>query len=129
MTSRRLRDQKGQTMVEFALVLPLLLVIMFAVVQFGIVYNDYVTLTDATRAGARKGAVSRLAADPAGATVAAVENSASGLDLADLDVDVDSTFQQGQDVTVEASYPYEINLLGIHVASGMLTSKTTERVE
>lgn len=116
-------------MVEFALVLPLLLVIMFAVVQFGIVYNDYVTLTDATRAGARKGAVSRLAADPAGATVAAVENSASGLDLGDLDVDVDSTFQQGQDVTVEASYPYEINLLGIHVASGMLTSKTTERVE
>jgi Flp pilus assembly protein TadG len=116
-------------MVEFALVLPLLLVIMFAVVQFGIVYNDYVTLTDATRAGARKGAVSRLAADPAGATVAAVENSASGLDLAELDVDVVSTFQQGQDVTVEATYPYEINLLGIHVASGTLSSKTTERVE
>jgi Flp pilus assembly protein TadG len=130
MTSRRrLRDQKGQTMVEFALVLPLLLVIMFAVVQFGIVYNDYVTLTDATRAGARKGAVSRLAANPTAATVAAVENSASGLDLDDLDVDVESTFQQGTDVTVEASYPYEIDILGIVVASGDLTSQTTERVE
>jgi hypothetical protein len=32
-------------------------------------------------------------------------------------------------VTVEASYPYSINLLGIVVASGDLTSSTTERVE
>ena len=116
-------------MVEFALALPILLLIMFAVIQFGIVYNDYVTLTDASRAGARKAAVSRHLADPEGAAIEEVENSATGLDLDDLEVDVSGTFEHGEDVTVEASYPYEIDLLGIVVASGDLTAETTERVE
>jgi Flp pilus assembly pilin Flp len=129
ISRRRLREEKGQTMVEFALALPILLLIMFAVIQFGIVYNDYVTLTDASRAGARKAAVSRHLDDPEGAAIEAVENSATGLDLDDLDVNVSGTFEHGEDVTVEASYPYEIDLLGIVVASGDLTAETTERVE
>jgi Flp pilus assembly pilin Flp len=129
ISRRRLRDEKGQTMVEFALALPILLLIMFGVIQFGIVYNDYVTLTDATRAGARKAAVSRHEADPEGVTIEAVENSASGLDLDDLEVGVSGTFEHGEDVTVEGCYPYDIDLLGIVVASGDLCSETTERVE
>ena len=44
-------------MTEFALVLPILLFLLLAIVQFGVVFNNYVTLTDAVRAGARKGAV------------------------------------------------------------------------
>ena len=35
----------------------------------------------------------------------------------------------GGDVTVQATYPYSISLLGVVVASGDLTSTTTERVE
>ena len=117
-------------MVEFALVVPLLMLILFAVVQFGVVYNHYVTLTDATRAGARKAAVSRHEASPEAAAEASVRNSASGLRQADLDVDVDaSAWEHGEDVTVEASYPYEIDLLGLVVAAGQLRSATTERVE
>jgi Flp pilus assembly protein TadG len=69
---RRIQDENGQTMVEFALVLPLLCVVLFGIVQFGILYNNYVTLTDATRAGARKAAVSRLAANPESVTRASV---------------------------------------------------------
>jgi hypothetical protein len=38
-------------------------------------------------------------------------------------------FAQGGDVTVTATYPYSINLLGFVVKSGRLTSQTTERVE
>jgi hypothetical protein len=126
----KLRRQDGQTMVEFALVLPILCVILFAVIQFGVLYNNYVTLTDATRVGARKAAVSRLAADPVAATVAKVESAAAGLDPDDLDVSVSATaWEHGEDVTVAATYPYEINLLGFVVASGDLRSETTERVE
>ena len=51
-------------MVEFALVVPILLLVVFAIIQFGMLYNNYITLTDATRVGARKGAVSRTAANP-----------------------------------------------------------------
>jgi Flp pilus assembly protein TadG len=129
ISRRRIRDEQGQTMVEFALALPVLLLILFAVIQFGIVYNNYVTLTDASRAGARKAITSRHSDDPEGDTVAAVENSATGLDLGDLDVAVSGTFEHGEDVTVTATYPYEIDLLGFVVASGDLTAETTERVE
>ena len=117
-------------MVEFVLVLPLLLMIMFAVVQFGVVYHDYITLTDATRAGARKGIVSANDANPAALAEAAVRDSASGLDQGDLDVIVSATgWETGNDVTVEATYPYDIDILGVTVASGNLSSETTERVE
>ncbi|MGH3115221.1 MAG: TadE family protein, partial [Gaiellaceae bacterium] len=49
------KRQQGQTMTEFALVLPLLALLLFGVIQFGIVFHQYVTLTDAVRAGARQG--------------------------------------------------------------------------
>lgn len=117
-------------MVEFALVVPVLLVVVFAVIQFGVVYNDYVTVTDAARVGARKAAVSRHEADPAGAAEAAVRASASGLDQSALGVTVSATaWEHGADVTVTASYPYQIDLLGLVVAAGQLESTTTERVE
>ena len=54
-------------MTEFALILPLLVVLLFGIIQFGIIFNNYVTLTDAVRAGAREAAVSRqIAAIPPG---------------------------------------------------------------
>jgi Flp pilus assembly protein TadG len=125
-----LRDDRGQTMVEFALVIPILCVVLFGVIQFGILYKNYVTLTDAARIGARKAAVSRHEADPVGVTVTKVENSASGLDPTKLVVTVTAAaWEHGEDVTVTAIYPYSVNLLGFVVAAGDLESKTTERVE
>ena len=47
-------------MVEFAMVLPILLMLVFGIIQFGITFNHSLTLTDAVRVGARQAAVSRL---------------------------------------------------------------------
>ena len=117
-------------MVEFALVVPVLLLVIFGIIQFGILYNDYITLTDATRIGARKAAVSRQTADPVGLATTAVRNAAHDLDQAELDVDINApVWAPGADVTVETSYPYELDILGIVVASGRLHSSTTERIE
>ncbi len=117
-------------MVEFALVVPILLVILFGVIQFGVVYNDYVTLTDSTRAGARKAAVSRHESSPAAVAEAAVRSSASGMTSTKLKVFVTTPgWEHGNDVTVRATYPYAVNLLGFVVASGDLNSQTTERIE
>lgn len=116
-------------MTEFAFVLPVLVVLLFGIVQFGIIFNNYVTLTDAVRAGARVAAVSREANDPTTSATDAVRNSASGLNQTKLGVSVSSGWQPGSDVTVTATYPYSINLLGWVVQAGNLTSKTTERVE
>jgi Flp pilus assembly protein TadG len=133
MSRRRLiRNEQGQTMVEFALVVPILCLILFGVLQFGALYNDYVTLTDASRVGARKATVSKYEDSPEAAAEAAARNSAKGLDPGQLDIDVligTTGWERGQSVTVVATYPYEIDLLGVVVASGELTSETTERVE
>jgi Flp pilus assembly protein TadG len=125
----RFRNERGQTMTEFALVLPILAVLLFGVIQFGIVFNNYVTLTDAVRAGARKGAVGRFAANPVGDVQTAVKNSAGGLNQSQLNISVTSPWTAGSDVSVTATYPYSISLLGLVVKSGRLSSKTTERVE
>jgi Flp pilus assembly protein TadG len=116
-------------MTEFALVLPVLAVLLFGIIQFGIVFNNYVTLTDAVRAGARKGAVGRFAASPVSDVQTAVKSSAGGLNQGQLNISVTSSWAPGSDVSVTATYPYSISLLGMVVKSGRLSSKTTERVE
>jgi Flp pilus assembly protein TadG len=123
------RSERGQSLTEFALVLPLLMIVLFGIIQFGIVFNNYISLTDAVRSGARKAATSRSLPDPPGATIAQVRRAASDLKPADLEVTVESTWVPLEDVRVSASYPYKINLLGIVVASGRMTSTTIERVE
>ncbi len=47
----------GQSLVEFALVLGPLLLLLLAIVQFGFIFNAYVTLTNAVREGARAGTI------------------------------------------------------------------------
>lgn len=134
MHPTRLRNEDGQAAAEMALVLPLLAAILLAIAQFGIVFNNYITLTDATRAGARKAAVSRFIGDAGASAVAAVRSSASNLKQSgpnSLTVDATSTNWNvpGSDVTVTATYPYAINILGWTIAGGVLTSTTKERLE
>ena len=128
---RRVRTDSGQALVEFALVLPLLAFMILGIVQFGIAFNHYIALTDATRAGARKAVVSRHSSNPKGDAEAAVRASAANLDQGKLSVSVSpgTPWSAGGSVTVAATYPYSINLLGIVVKSGNLNSTTTERVE
>ena len=129
MTSRiSLRNERGQSVTEFALVLPILALLLFGVIQFGIVFNHYLSLEDASRAGARKAAVGRHLDDPVGEACGAVRRSARNL-TGDLRCAVSSSWEQGESVTVQATYPYRISLLGMVVKSGRLSSTTEERVE
>ena len=59
----------------------------------------------------------------------AVRAAATDLKSPGLAVDVRSTWVSGEEVRVEASYPYSISLLGLVVKSGRMHSVTTERVE
>jgi hypothetical protein len=49
----RLQSECGAELIEFALVFPLLLLILLGVVDFGILFQRYEVLTNATREGAR----------------------------------------------------------------------------
>jgi Flp pilus assembly protein TadG len=133
---KKIRNERGQTMVEFAMVAPLLLILLLGILQFGATFNRYLTLTDAVRAGARKGAVSRGVVDPKGAcenevlaAAGASPKQPGGLDPNDLSVSCSSTWSAGADVTVTATYPYSIKLLNLPIWSGNLSSTMKERVE
>ncbi len=53
----RMKKQKGQAIVEFALILPLFLMLMFGVVYSGMLFADYMTLSNVARASAREAAL------------------------------------------------------------------------
>ena len=53
----KLRNEKGASAVEFALVLPIFVSIVFGIFQFGIAFNNWIAITHAAREGARLAAV------------------------------------------------------------------------
>jgi Flp pilus assembly protein TadG len=53
----RAPGESGQSMVEFSLVMMPLFIILLAIIQFGFIFNAYVTITNATREGARTATV------------------------------------------------------------------------
>jgi Flp pilus assembly protein TadG len=133
MTHRRrsdIRSEEGQTAVEFALVAPLLIVMLLGILQIGITFNHYLTVTDAARAGARRAIVARVQGLTPADVEAAVRAAATGLDSQQLKVKVDDpTWKAGSNVTVTVTYPYAIDILGVVVASGDLTSTMTDLLE
>jgi hypothetical protein len=50
------RGSRGQGLVEFALIVPVFLLILLAMAEFGFVFSHHLTITYATREGARVGA-------------------------------------------------------------------------
>ncbi len=126
-----MRREDGQAITEFALILPVLVALLLGIIQFGIVFNNYLTITDAARAGARKAAVSRFLGDNGAAAKTTAQNSAQQLNQTDLKVSVTSSNWDvpGSDVNVTVTYPYSINILGWTVKAGDLTSTTKERLE
>jgi Flp pilus assembly protein TadG len=124
-----IKNERGQSMTELAMILPLLLILIFGIIQLGLAFNNYLAVTDAIRAGARKATVSRLSSNPAGDCVTAARNAGADLQQSKFSVTCASTWQPGADVTVTGSYPYSINVLGFVVKSGNLTTQVKERVE
>src|SRR5215217_1378518 len=51
------RHHSGQSMVEFALILPLLIAFVFGIIELGILFNVYVGMTNSAREAARAGSV------------------------------------------------------------------------
>ena len=92
--------ERGSAAVEFALLLPILLLLLLALVQVGVIARDSLVLTQASRAGAREAAV-QASSD---AVEEAVRAAAVGLDPARIDVDATWSGARGAPVTVEVTY-------------------------
>jgi Flp pilus assembly protein TadG len=73
--------QRGQSLVEFALVLPALLVLVLGAVDYGRLYFDYISVTNAARAAAAYASSSaESATDTSGIANAALDELSGGSD-------------------------------------------------
>jgi Flp pilus assembly protein TadG len=54
---RECADDRGAELVEFALVLPLLLILIMGIIDFGLAFQRYEVITNAAREGARLGSL------------------------------------------------------------------------
>ncbi len=79
------REATGSAVIEFALLAPVLFMLLIGMFQFGILINNYIQLTEAVRVGGRTLAISRGSTTPIASTKAAVYASAPGLAQGSLD--------------------------------------------
>jgi Flp pilus assembly protein TadG len=118
----------GSATVEFALVLPLVLVVVLALVQVGLLVRDRLLVEAAARAAARAAAVQD---DPAAISAAALA-AAPGLDPTRASVETTRVGERGSPVTVRFLYaaPFRVPLVGWLVGSGVtLTAEAAARQE
>lgn len=136
MTRRpHLRSEHGQTAVEFALVVPILIALLLGIVQAGIAFHNYLSVTDAARAVARKAILVRFTPLTQTDINQIADNASPDLDPNLLTATVspdpaDPTFTTaGSTITVTVTYPYHLQLFGIPVVDGTLTSTMKDRLE
>lgn len=113
LSPRRARAEAGQSLVEFAIVLPVLLALVIGIFEFGRAWNVYQVITNAAREGARIGVVQTTGSESV--VTDAIEDY---LDRAALDeslatVTIDG-FEDGTGtpLTVQVDYPYVFEFVG-----------------
>lgn len=79
----RLRE-RGATLVETALVIPFLLILVFGAVESGVAFIDWMAMTNATREGARVGALAGPASDADEAILRVVAQASCAMHSGDL---------------------------------------------
>ncbi len=97
------KNQRGQAMVELALVLPILILLLMGVVELGRIFHSYLVITNASREGARVAVLGR----PDTEIAARVSQVAANLDTARLTTTVTPDQEQrktGALSTVEVRY-------------------------
>jgi Flp pilus assembly protein TadG len=94
------RGERASASVEFALVLPLVLIMGLALLQVGLLVKDQLVVEGTARAGARQGAVSTDDEE----VIRAVERAAVSLDPGRLEVQIQREGGVGTPVAVEVVY-------------------------
>lgn len=121
------KNEKGQSLVEFALVIPIVIFILLAVIEYGWMLNAKITLTSAAREGARIAAVTNK--NPQTKALNAVKESVhglSGLHISDdgviyyIEEDITNDIQNA---VVEVTATME-PIIGLYITSPMTMEAT-----
>ena len=145
-------DEDGQSLVEFTLCVPILLLVVTGICTFGVTINNYMMLTEAVNVAARQLVVQRgQTTDPCSIVSAAVYNAAPNLTASSLTFTLvlnGSTYTgascssssttsgaaanlvQGSTMKVNIAYPCTLKVYGYNYApSCSLTAQTAEYVQ
>jgi Flp pilus assembly protein TadG len=135
--------RQGQSLVEFAVVLPIFLLILAGILDFGLGLYSQMTIINAAREGARIGAVTIVGVDPTASVDNRVRAMTAGLDQSKLDVIItcqtpsgssfvacgSSAWQSGDAVRVEVDYDYTM-LWPLALGNSLQLSSTVQmRIE
>jgi len=82
--NRFIKSGRGQAMLEFALVLPILLFLVMGIIEFGRIFSAYLTITELAREGARYGVVGNTDAS----IKTLIKNRATAITLTDGDITI-----------------------------------------
>lgn len=77
VTNRRMRGDRGATLVEAAIVTPLLLLFIFGIFEFGLAFRDYLTVANSARDGVRTASVAGVELDADYRTLMAIADAAA----------------------------------------------------
>ena len=118
-------------MVEFALVLPLMLIVLFMAVDFGVGLTRWISITNAAREGARCGAVG---ADVPDIAQRVVDASNGTLVAGDVSVSYPDGQTVGSSVVVDVNYDYDLitplgHFLTLAFSSLSLSASSNMRLE
>jgi Flp pilus assembly protein TadG len=133
----RFSRSTGQALVEFAFVLPVLLLLMVAIVDFGIIFYAQMTVTNAAWEGARAGATIVDPTQGDQEITGAVQAAAYGLDSSLLTIDIDPAQDEpprnqsypaprGESLTVTVQYQVELTFPALSVP---VTGQAVTRME
>jgi Flp pilus assembly protein TadG len=150
---RRARGERGAALVEMAIILPIFVVLVFGLLEFGISYNNYISLRQGTREAARQGAVGNFGSTSScsltsvsSGTSSDIQNlmclakSQAGLTYANTRVKIISgntdfstsgTFTKGDSLIVCTMYPVDkvAKFVSPVLGGAILKTKTAMRIE
>jgi hypothetical protein len=144
-------NKRGQSLIEFTLVMPILLLVMTGMLSFGFALHNYLVLANGVTAGAQVLAISRgQTTDPCATAYAAVKSASLGLTTANLSMTVvinGTTYSpptppltpsctagaanmvQGTSAEVAATYPCILAVVGMNFSACKLQMQTVELIQ
>ncbi|MFN8025856.1 MAG: TadE family protein [Acidimicrobiia bacterium] len=152
-SARRARGERGAALVEMAIILPIFVILIFGLLEFGITYNSYISLRQGTREAARQAAVGNFGSTTScsltglsGAPstdmqkLMCLAKSQAGLSYSSTRVKVLSgnsdfssagTFTKGDSIIVCTEYPVDsaAKFISPLLGGAVLKTKTAMRIE
>ncbi len=111
LNKNKSNKQKGQSLVEMAIMLPIMLILLAGLIDFGLAFFSFISLRDAASEGTTYGAID--ASNTAGIIQRVRTSSTAPVDLSDttnvtVTVTTDGTPCAGEAITVTIVYDYPI---------------------